>query len=179
MIALQESALTSNDASIKAEKIAFLIESLDTIKEIDIFTSIVSKQRNGVAVNIAKINESIFVNRINSAMSCNEMIQVKSAKVAQELVNEFVNFDISPLVQEMLTNEEKHAFDLQTKKNSLQENIKTYEDKKKEVIAAMAMHPEVAELKEAFSLVSSEIESQEKELQAVYHQISELAEKKR
>jgi predicted patatin/cPLA2 family phospholipase len=107
------------------------------------------------------------------------MIQVKSAKVAQELVNEFVNFDISPLVQEMLTNEEKHAFDLQTKKNSLQENIKTYEDKKKEVIAAMAMHPEVAELKEAFSLVSSEIESQEKELQAVYHQISELAEKKR
>jgi hypothetical protein len=55
MIALQESALTSNDASIKAEKIAFLIESLDTIKEIDIFTSIVSKQRNGVAVNIVAV----------------------------------------------------------------------------------------------------------------------------
>ena len=179
MTALQESALTSNDSRIVAEKIAFLIESIGTVKEIDIFTSIASRQRNGVAVNIAKMNESIFVNRINSAMGCNEMIQVKSAKVAQELVNEFVNFDITPLVQEMLTNEEKQAFDLQTKKNSLQESIKTYEDKKKEVIAAMALHPEAGELKEAFSLVSNEIESQEKELQAVYHQISELAEKKR
>jgi hypothetical protein len=179
MIALQENALTSNDAAIKAEKIAFLIESIDTVKEIDIFTSITSRQHKGLAVNIAKMNESIFVNRINSAMNCNEMIQVKSAKVAQELVNEFVNFDITPMVQEMLSNEEKQLFDLKNKKEALQESIKTFESKKKEVVAAMGLNPEAEALKEAFSLVNGEIETQEKELQSVYHQISELSEKKR
>jgi uncharacterized protein YlxW (UPF0749 family) len=179
MIALQENALTSNDAAIKAGKIAFLIESIDTVKEIDIFTSITSRQHKGLAVNIAKMNESIFVNRINSAMNCNEMIQVKSAKVAQELVNEFVNFDITPMVQEMLSNEEKQLFDLKNKKEALQESIKTFESKKKEVVAAMGLNPEAEALKEAFSLVNGEIETQEKELQSVYHQISELSEKKR
>jgi hypothetical protein len=178
MTALQESALTSNDSRIIAEKIAFLIESIDTVKEIDIFTSVASTQRRGVAVNIAKINESIFINRINSAMGCNEMIQVNSAKVAQELVNEFINFDITPLVQEMLSVEEKLAFDLQNQKNTLQENIKTLEDKKKEVISTMALHPENEQLKEAVNLLNSEIESKEKELQSVYHKISEISEKK-
>lgn len=179
MVALQESALTSNDARLVAEKIAFLVESIDTVKEIDIFTSIASRQRKGVAVNIAKMNESIFINRINSAMGCNEMIQVNSAKVAQELVNEFVNFDITPLVQEMLTAEEKAAFELQTKKNSLQESIKVLEDKKKEVIAAMSLYPDNEQLKEAFNLVNSEIETKEKELQGVYHQISETSSEKK
>lgn len=178
MTALQESALTSNDARITAEKIAFMIESFDTIKELDIFTSVVSRQRQGVAVNIAKMNESIFINRINTAMACNEMIQVKSAKVAQELVNEFVNFNIAPLVQEMLSAEEQQLLNLEAKRNSLQESIKGLEDKKKEVIATMAMYPEAVQVKEAFSLVSGEIETQEKELQSVYHQIAELSEKK-
>lgn len=179
MVALQENALTSNDSAVRAEKIAFLIESIDTVKEIDIFTSIISKQHKGLGVNIAKINESIFVNRINIAMGCNEMIQVKSAKVAQELVNEFVNFDITPMVQEMLSKEEKQLFDFKNKKELLQENIKTFESKKKEVIAAMGLNPEAEELKEAFSLVNGLIEEKEKELQSVYHQISELSEKKR
>lgn len=179
MFALQENTLTSSDAAVKAEKIAFLIESLDTIKEIDLFTSIISKQRQGITVNIAKMNENIFVNRINIAMGCNEMIQVKSAKVAQELVNEFLNFDITPMVQEMLTNEEKQVFDLQEKKKSLQESINTFENKKKEVIAAMGMNPEAEQLKEAFSIITNNIETTEKELQSVYHQISELTEKKR
>lgn len=178
MTALQESALTSSDARTTAERIAFMVESFDTIKELDIFTSVVSRQRSGVAVNIAKMNESIFINRINTAMACNEMIQVKSAKVAQELVNEFVNFNIAPLVQEMLTAEEQQVLNLEAKKNSLQESLKHFEEKKKDVIAAMAMHPDAAELKEAFSLVSGEIETQEKELQSVYHQIAEMSEKK-
>jgi hypothetical protein len=178
MTALQESALTSNDSKIVSEKIAFLIESIDTVKEIDIFTSVVSTQRRGVAVNIAKMNESIFINRINSAMGCNEMIQVNSAKVAQELVNEFVNFDITPLVQEMLSTEEKLAFDLQGKKNSIQENLQSLEGKKKEVIATMALHPNHEQLKEAFDILTSEIEAKEKELQSIYHKISEISEKK-
>jgi hypothetical protein len=178
MFALQENTLTSSDAAVKAEKIAFLMESLDTVKEIDIFTSITSRQRQGVAVNIAKMNENIFVNRINAAMGCNEMIQVKSAKVAQELVNEFVNFDITPLVQEMLTSEEKQMADLQEKKNSLQEGLKIFETKKKEILAIQALNPEAMQVQEAFEIVSSEIEKNEKELQAVYHQISELSEKK-
>jgi hypothetical protein len=178
MTALQESALTSNDARTTADKIAFMVESFDTIKELDIFTSVVSRQRKGVAVNIAKMNESIFINRINTAMACNEMIQVKSAKVAQELVNEFVNFNIAPLVQEMLTAEEQQVLNLEAKKNSLQESLKNLEDKKKEVIATMSVYPDAAQLKEAFSLISGEIETQEKELQSVYHQIAEISEKK-
>ena len=178
MFALQENTLTSSDAAVKAAKIAFLIESLDTIKEIDIFTSITSRQRRGVAVNIAKMNENIFVNRINAAMGCNEMIQVKSAKVAQELVNEFVNFDITPLVQEMLSSEEKQMSELQTKKNDLQASLEVFENKKKEILAVQALNPEATQVQEAFSIVSAEIEKNEKELQAVYHQISELSEKK-
>lgn len=174
MSALQESALTSNNSYQIAEKISFLIESFDTIKEIDIFTSLVSKQHKNVAVNIAKINENIFINRVNYAMNINEMIQTSSAKVAQGLVNEFVNYDITPLVQEMLNNEEKIAYNFKIEKNKIQETIKILENKKKEIFTNIALYPNVKELKDLYEAINLEINSQEKELQLIYLQESKL-----
>lgn len=174
MAALQESALTSNDSYQIAEKISFLVESLDTIKEIDIFTSLISKQHKNVAVNIAKINENIFINRVNHTMNLNEMIQTSSAKVAQGLVNEFVNFDIAPLVQEMLNNEEKIAYRYKIEKNKLQESIEILENKKKEIFTNIALYPNAKELKDLYEAVNSEINSQEKELQLIYLQESKF-----
>jgi seryl-tRNA synthetase len=78
----------------------------------------------------------------------------------------------------MLSTEEKLAFDLQGKKNSIQENLQSLEGKKKEVIATMALHPNHEQLKEAFDILTSEIEAKEKELQSIYHKISEISEKK-
>jgi cell fate regulator YaaT (PSP1 superfamily) len=42
----------------------------------------------------------------------------------------------------------------------------------------MALHPNHEQLKEAFDILTSEIEAKEKELQSIYHKISEISEKK-
>jgi len=170
MAALQESALTSSNSYQVAEKISFLAESIDTVKELDIFTSLVSKHHKHVVVNIAKLNENIFINRVNSSMNHNEIIKVSSAKVAQSLVNEYINFDITPIVKEMLSREERHLYNINIEKNKLQESIEILEDKKKEILANIVFYPKSEELKELYDVVNSEINNQEKQLQLIYHQ---------
>jgi len=170
MAALQESSLTSSNSYQVAEKISFLAESIDTVKELDIFTSLVSKHHKHVVVNIAKLNENIFINRVNSSMNHNEIIKVSSAKVAQSLVNEYINFDITPIVKEMLSREERHLYNINIEKNKLQESIEILEDKKKEILANIVFYPKSEELKELYDVVNSEINNQEKQLQLIYHQ---------
>ena len=166
-----------NESSI-VDKLAILIESIDSVKELDFVNSIKSIVHNGVAVNMIRINESVYVNRINSAMNVNEMVEVSNPKLAQELVNEFVNFDISPLVYDLLEKNEKDILDINSKIEEATSNLNFLQEKKSDIERVMTLKPEATELKEAREFVDSQITAQEKNLSDLYVQLSSLTEKK-
>jgi hypothetical protein len=175
---LRENSIISLNESSIVDKLAILIESIDSVKELDFVNSIKSIVHNGVAVNMIRINESVYVNRINSAMNVNEMVEVSNPKLAQELVNEFVNFDISPLVYDLLEKNEKDILDINSKIEEATSNLNFLQEKKSDIERVMTLKPEATELKEAREFVDSQITAQEKNLSDLYVQLSSLTEKK-
>jgi hypothetical protein len=168
--AIKESTLLKIDQLQVGDLICHLVESLDTVKELDFVSSIDSIVHKGVTVNIMKMNESIYLNRINNTMRVNEMIELTSAKMAQELVNEFVNYDISPLVYELLESEKKDLFDLQQKKDVVSAEIKFLEEKKGDLVRTLDLTGE-SSLKESIKFLETEMINKEKELIDIYAQL--------
>jgi hypothetical protein len=168
--AIKESTLLKIDQLQVGDLICHLVESLDTVKELDFVSSIDSIIHKGVTVNVMKMNESIYLNRINNTMRVNEMIELTSAKMAQELVNEFVNYDISPLVYELLESEKKDLFDLQQKKDVVSAEIKFLEEKKGDLVRTLDLTGE-SSLKESIKFLETEMINKEKELIDIYAQL--------
>lgn len=175
---LRENAIIGLNDSAVVDKLAILIESGDSIKELDFVNSIKSIIHNGVAVNMIRINENVYINRINAAMNVNEMMEISNPKLAQELVNEFVNFDISPLIYDLLEKNEKDILDVNTKIEEANSNLSFLEEKRSDIEKIMTLKPAVTELKEAKEYVDSQITSQEKNISDLYVQLSSLTEKK-
>ena len=175
---LRENAVIALHESAVVDKLAVLIESVDLVKELDFVNSINSIIHRDVAVNMIRINENVYINRVNKAMNVNEMVEVSNPKLAQELVNEFVNFDISNLVYDLLEKNEKDILNLNEKIEVVSNNLKFLQEKKSDIERVLSLKPDSNELKEAVEFVSSEITSQEKNLSDLYVQLSSLTEKK-
>jgi hypothetical protein len=165
--AIKESTLLKMDQLHVGDLICHLVESINSVKELDFVSSIDSVVHKGVTVNVIKMNESIYLNRINSTMKVNETVEVTSAKVAQELVNEFVNYDITPLVYDLLEAESKEAFNLQNQKNLVDAEIKFLEEKLSDLEKTYKLTGENS-LQEAIDFIKSEMVSKEKELIDIY-----------
>lgn len=175
---LRENSIIGLNESAVIDKLAILIESSDSIKELDFVNSIKSIIHNGVAVNMIRINENVYINRINAAMNVNEMMEISNPKLAQELVNEFVNFDISPLIYDLLEKNEKDILDISAKIEEANSNLSFLGEKRSDIERIMTLKPAVTELKEAKEYVDSQITSQEKNISDLYVQLSSLTEKK-
>jgi len=175
---LRENAVIALHEFAVVDKLAVLIESVDSVKELDFVNSINSIIHRDVTVNMIRINENVYINRVNKAMNVNEMVEVSNPKLAQELVNEFVKFDISNLVYDLLEKNEKDILDLNEKIEVVSNNLKFLQEKKSDIERVLSLKPDSNELKEAVEFVSSEITSQEKNLSDLYVQLSSLTEKK-
>ena len=159
----------------KLDDICVVLENLDKILELDFITSLKSKF-DGSKVNIFNLKESIYVNRLGNNL--NELVEAKGAINAQELVNEFINFDLSGILLEKLEGEQKEVAVLKNKKDELSEAISWLNSKKGEIKAVLANVGDSKELSEAMSIIESEIIEKEKELQKIYSKLSNLSEGK-
>lgn len=158
----------------KLDDICIVMENLDKILELDFITTLKSKFDKS-KVNIFNLKESIYVNRL--AKNLNELVEAKSAINAQELVNEFINFDLSGILLEKLEGEQKKIAVLKNKKDELSEAISWLNSKKGEIKAVITNVGDSKELSEAMSIIESEIIEKEKELQKIYYKLSNLSER--
>lgn len=158
----------------KLDDICIVMENLDKILELDFITTLKSKFDKS-KVNIFNLKESIYVNRL--AKNLNELVEAKSAINAQELVNEFINFDLSGILLEKLEGEHKKIAVLKNKKDELSEAISWLNSKKGEIKAVITNVGDSKELSEAMSIIESEIIEKEKELQKIYYKLSNLSER--
>ena len=154
-----------------------LFESIDMVCEMDNFTSIQSQEFLALYLTMINIEESIYINRINGSMQLNEMVKVGTATEAVNMIKEFINYDVTPILSERLVKENNQKAIQEKKTRELNDLISFLESKKVEIKSAISTYGESNELKEALNLIQSEINQKERELANSY--ISEKDEKKK
>ena len=101
-------------------------------------------------------------------MKLNEMIKINTATETVDIVKEFINFDISPILSEKLIAENNEKAIEESKRKDLTDSISFLEEKKSEVEAAIKKLGETEELTEALNLLAEELKGKEKELANSY-----------
>lgn len=162
------------------DEVMFLMESIDDIKELDFVTSVTSMANPKIKVNLIKVDENIYLNRINPFSGTNDIVTANNAENAQDLMNEYVKYDISNSVSDLLEQEKLEKLELTNEKNSIIDKIKFLEEKKTEIQNTISMTGNDDTLLKALEIMESELRDRELELQNVYSKLGEnLSENKK
>ena len=172
IIELKESLLATNFSGYRNQwqndKICKFFESVDLIAEMDNFTTIQNQEFLDVFLTMIGVNEGIYINKVNPGMKLNEMSKIDTASETVEIVKEFINFDVSPILSERLIAEDNEKAIEENKRKDLTDSISFLEEKKSEVEAAIKKLGETEELTEALNLLEEELKGKEKELADSY-----------
>mgnify|MGYP003673476659 FL=1 len=172
IIELKESLLATNFSGYRNQwqndKICKFFESVDMIAELDEFTTVQNQEFLDVFLTMIGVSEGIYINKVNPGMKLNEMIKINTATETVDIVKEFINFDISPILSERLLAENNEKAIEESKRKDLTDSISFLEEKKSEVEAAIKKLGETEELTEALTLLAEELIGKEKELANSY-----------
>ena len=172
IIELKESLLATNFSGYRNQwqndKICKFFESVDLVCELDQFTTVQSEAFADVFLTVIGVEEGIYLNKVNPGMRLNEMIKFNTATETVEVVKEFINFDISPVLNERLLAENNEKVIEENKRKELTDSLSFLEEKKTEVEAAIKKLGETEELTEALNLLGEELKNKEKELANSY-----------
>ena len=172
IIELKESLLATNFSGYRNQwqndKICKFFESIDLVCELDQFTTVQSEQFADIFLTVIGVQEGIYLNKVNPGMGLNEMVKFNTATETVEVVKEFINFDISPILNERLLAENNEKVIEENKRKELTDSLSFLEEKKSEVEAAIEKLGETEELTEALNLLGEELKNKEKELAASY-----------
>jgi len=172
IIELKESLLATNFSGYRNQwqndKICKFFESVDMVCELDEFTTVQSEEFADVFLTMISVDEGIYINKVNPGMRLNEMIKINTATETVDMVKEFINFDISPILSERLIAENNKKAIVENKRKDLSNALTFLEEKKTEVEAAIKTVGETEELTEALNLLAEELKNKEKELADSY-----------
>ena len=172
IIELKEALLATNFSGYRNQwqndKICKFFESVDLIAEMDNFTTIQNQEFADVFLTMIGVDEGIYINKVNPGMNLNEMSKISTATETVEIVKEFINFDVSPILSERLIAEDNEKAIEENKRKDLTDAISFLEEKKSEVEAAIKKLGDTEELTEALNLIAEELKGKEKELADSY-----------
>ena len=172
IIELKEALLATNFSGYRNQwqndKICKFFESVDLIAEMDNFTTVQNQEFLDVFLTMIGVSEGIYINKVNPGMNLNEMSKIDTATETVEIVKEFINFDVSPILSERLIAEDNEKAIEENKRKDLTDSISFLEEKKSEVEAAIKKLGETEELTEALNLLAEELKGKEKELADSY-----------
>jgi len=119
-------------------------ENASSFVELDFVNSISSRIKKGLTTNVIRIGESIYINRINTGMQMNEILKAESAIQAIELVKEFVNFDISPTLVDLLKGEQREIALVEAKRNQLFDRVQFLNESRSKISTLDFNNPLIA-----------------------------------
>ena len=100
--ALMSSGKFRTDEYDKIRVLEYAVSEFKNLYELDFVDSITSNVYEGVEVHVMKTNNGVYINKINSHMNENTLIKPDSTKHAISVVQEFVDYDITNSVQDLL-----------------------------------------------------------------------------
>ena len=145
----------------KTDLLVAAYEHADKFVELDFVNSIEHRHKKGLTANIMRIGENIYINKINKAMAMNEFFKAENATKAIEIVKEFINYDITLLVEDLLSEEVKNKRVVESMKNDLFDRINFLKEQKNELSKQDTKNEFISE---ANKLITEEIEKFQKEL---------------
>ena len=142
------------------------LNKIDNLYELDFVETIKSNVYEGVEVNIMKTENGLYVNKINPAMNENVLIKPETATDAINLVQEFVNYDITNSVQDILEGEAK----IEADRAKTEENIYERIDYIKNEISKLSElnMDDMAEIKEAKKILNDALEAEQARLNKMF-----------
>jgi hypothetical protein len=136
-------------------------EHANRFVELDFMQSISPRFTKGVKVNVMRVDENIYVNRINKMMKQNDFIKAENATHAVELVKEFINYDISTFVKDALEQDVKMQMAVKEMRQEVLDKIDFLTEKK----ASLKLHDTNNQfISEAYNILENEIKQLKSEL---------------
>jgi hypothetical protein len=139
-------------------------ENADKFVELDFVQSIMPRNARGVVANIMRIGENVYLNKINTSMKINEFSKIESATKAVEIVKEFVGYDISSSVEDLLSEDIKTIRIIESKKNELLDKITFLKEQKSDLSKQDTTNEYI---NGANKLITEEIEKYQRELNSM------------
>jgi hypothetical protein len=158
---------TANFSVNELYQIDMIVEAYQNAEkfvELDFVQSIQPRNARGVVANIMRIGENVYVNKINTSMNLNEFAKAETATKAVEIIKEFVGYDISNSVQDLLEEDVKTIKIVESKKNDLLDKI-SFLKEQKSMLSNQDMAIET--IAEANKLITEEIEKFQKEFNSI------------
>jgi len=156
----------------KADKVCKFFESIDMLCEMDNFTNLTSNDFAGLMLTVLTVESGVWVNKVNTGMQLNEMKFIPTATEAVEEIKEFINYDVSEILSEMLVAENHADAIIENKRKEINNKISFLEEKKAKVKEAIDKVGDSEELAEAMNLLDEELAKFEKELQETYDRVT-------
>jgi len=147
-----------------------VVEGANYLSEIDFGKKISSKIYEGVEANVFKFGEKVYVHKVNPAMRKNELLE-GNGNQAVNIVKEFLGFDLSESMTEVLEKEERILAIMKNDKESIKKNLAVVESEMNKIAKAIESNPALQnsdEIKEAQVMLSNESTS----LKSKWNQIS-------
>jgi hypothetical protein len=144
----------------KTDLLVAAYEHADKFVELDFVNSIEHRHKKGLVANVMRIGENVYINKINKAMAMNEFFKADNATKAVEIVKEFINYDITPLMEDLLAEDVKNLRIVESKKNDLLDRINFLKEERNN-LSKQDIKNEF--INEAYSLLTEEIEKFQKE----------------
>jgi hypothetical protein len=142
------------------------LNSSDSLYELDFVETIKSNVFEGVEVNLIKTANGVYVNKINPAMNENTLIKPDSTKDAVNLVQEFIDYDITNSVQDLLESE-ADAVALRAKaEKEIYERIDYIKDEISK-LSELGMD-DMDDIKEAKKILNDALEAQQAKLNQMF-----------
>jgi hypothetical protein len=142
------------------------VHSAEKLVELDFVETITSNVYEGVEVNILKTDNGVYVNKINAYMNENVLIKAETASDAINLVMEYVNYDITNSVKDLLEGEAKIEEGRKKEESDIYERIDFIKNEISK-ISELGMD-EMAEIKEAKKILNDSLEAEQAKLNAMF-----------
>lgn len=142
------------------------LHSADQIFELDFVETIKSNVYEGVEVNVFKTDNGVYVNKINSYMNENILVKPETTTDAINLVMEFVDYDITNSVKDLLEGEAKIEENRKKEENDIYERM-DYIQNEISKLSELGMD-EMDEIKEAKKILNDALEAEKAKLNAMF-----------
>ena len=157
MLAMELRGLNTYTPSMVDDVIS-VIEATEYLANVDFGKKITSKVYEGVEANVFKFGTKAYVQKINPSMKKNELFE-GNGNQAVNLVKEFLGFDISESMVELLDTEDKVLVILKNDKEAVKKNMQLIESeitKLKKAIESNPILQDSKEIKEAQNILEEE-----------------------
>lgn len=137
------------------------------IKDVDFGYKISSNIYEGLSASVFTVNNRIFIQKVNVGMKENSLVEATSANDAVNIVKNFIKFDISESVKDILESENLEASSKKDEAKKVRDRISFLMEKLAEVEAVESEIGKNKRITEAKKLLEDQIVSQNKKLKVL------------